>query len=463
MNWGKKNFKQIFGYFLIIILFLNLCGCISIDDSDHVQDDDNNKFPPKIHLYSPEGSYYNSTIQIEWNASDPDGDSISIVIYYLSTDGRWITIVKNNNKTGIYNWNISDLPIICNSKIKINVTDGKFYSENISQNFTIVPPSYNVKFVLNLQSYIKDIEWNHNYSKFASCTNNGYINIWNGTTYEKELTIYYNNSGEENHIYSISWSPDDLKLVSGGYDGYVKIWDTQTGKLLRKSSKYNGGISDITWNPDNSKIAVAFGNLENCVRILEPKTLEEIFYQKADYIVTSIIWNSDGSKVAYAVHADNMGSFPAKIFVLNSNNWSVNTILENNPIETPDGYANVIWDIDWSPDDSKIVAGFNDYNIVYWNLEENNKKNTISIHSGKVFTVRWNKNGNLILSGTEYGTIKIYDIITDKEFKKYNQIKHDVESLVWGENETEFICGYGYGFGYTFINESSLIIYPIEP
>ncbi len=422
-----------------------------------INKDKNNSFPPIIKLISPNKNYYKDSMNIIWNATDEDGDYLNISIYYYF-NSNWEILAENIQNTNIYIWNFTGLPIICNCWIKINATDGKFFSENISSNFTIVPSSYNVRLVINIQTSINEVKWNHENTKFASCSREGYLHIWNGNTGESEVTIFYNNSGENNHIYSISWSPDDSKIVSGGFDKYVKIWDTKTGELIKNSIKYNGSISGVSWSPDGTKIAVAFGNDANCIRILNSTTFEEIFYKKADYIVKSIIWNSDGSMIAYSVYASNIGLYPAKIYILNTDDWSVNTILEDNPAETPEGWANTIFDIDWSSDDSKIVAGFNDNSIAYWDLTDNNNKRTISIHTSRVFTVSWNKNGNLILSGTEDGSIKIYDIFKDQVIKNYHNLNRDVKSLDWKNNDKEFISGYWYASYF----ESSIIIWHFD-
>ncbi len=82
--------------------------------------------PAQVSVLNPEGGriYNGNSINIKWNATDPDNESISISLYYSADGGNsWSAIVQNISNSGSYNWDISSLPDGASYIVCVNATD----------------------------------------------------------------------------------------------------------------------------------------------------------------------------------------------------------------------------------------------------------------------------------------------------------------------------------------------------
>lgn len=113
-------------------------------------------------------------------------------------------------------------------------------------------------------------------------------------------------------------------LVSGSYDTNVILWDYKTGKQLKTFKGTNSGIWSVKISPDSRYVASgswnnnhnAIGSSQNCLNILELKTLKVINslsvypdrYKTLSFIpeldgtspngISDILFNANGNKVA---------------------------------------------------------------------------------------------------------------------------------------------------------------------
>ncbi|MCD6383102.1 MAG: hypothetical protein J7L88_01415 [Thermoplasmata archaeon] len=65
--------------------------------------------PPAVSITSPDGGEYNNLVTVAWEASDPDGDSLTYTLKYSSDGNVWLTIVVDLTDTQ-YIWNVSQVP-----------------------------------------------------------------------------------------------------------------------------------------------------------------------------------------------------------------------------------------------------------------------------------------------------------------------------------------------------------------
>ena len=81
--------------------------------------------PPDVTLIYPQGGeILSGNVDIQWNATDADGDPITIDLYYSADGGNtWNTISAGEANDGSYLWNISGLDDGVNYMVRVNATD----------------------------------------------------------------------------------------------------------------------------------------------------------------------------------------------------------------------------------------------------------------------------------------------------------------------------------------------------
>ncbi|KAI8335017.1 WD40-repeat-containing domain protein [Chlamydoabsidia padenii] len=68
-------------------------------------------------------------------------------------------------------------------------------------------------------------------------------------------------------VYSISFSPDARYLASGSFDELLNVWDIKTG-ALQKTFRADGGVFEVHFNKDGSKLAASTSNKQVNVKNL---------------------------------------------------------------------------------------------------------------------------------------------------------------------------------------------------
>ncbi|MCD6409875.1 MAG: fibronectin type III domain-containing protein [Candidatus Verstraetearchaeota archaeon] len=96
--------------------------------------------PPSITLLQPNGGeFINGTFEIEWTASDPDGDSLSYTVLYSYNGGAtWVPIAINITKTSL-SWNSSNYPGGTQCLVQVIASDGFYTAIDKSNGYFQVP------------------------------------------------------------------------------------------------------------------------------------------------------------------------------------------------------------------------------------------------------------------------------------------------------------------------------------
>merc|ERR1712032_1667951 len=127
---------------------------------------------------------------------------------------------------------------------------------------------------LNQPSYLKcfsghtdevnAIKWDPSGQLLASCTDDYTAKVWS----MKQDNLIRDLTEHTKEIYTIKWSPTgpgsanpaaNLVLASGSFDKCLHIWSVKDGSLI-KTYRGNGGIFEVCWNSQGTKVAACFAN-----------------------------------------------------------------------------------------------------------------------------------------------------------------------------------------------------------
>ncbi|KAI8329810.1 WD40-repeat-containing domain protein [Chlamydoabsidia padenii] len=89
----------------------------------------------------------------------------------------------------------------------------------------------------------------------ATCSFDATIRLWDALS----GTCLHVLKNHAEAVYSISFSPDAQRLASGSFDEILNVWDVKTG-ALQKTFRADGGIFEVHFNMDGSKLAACTSN-----------------------------------------------------------------------------------------------------------------------------------------------------------------------------------------------------------
>ncbi len=258
-------------------------------------------------------------------------------------------------------------------------------------------------------------------TKLATGCDDGIARIWDVAT-GKELRKL--KGPIDFSIYTIAFSPDGTKLATGCDDGIAYIWNVDTGKELRKLKGSTKDVYSVAFSPDGTKLAT--GSKNGIVRIWNVDTGKELRKLKGYLrVIRSVAFSPDGTKLVTG------SMYPiSKQKALVTESGDRIPIAQSRVTEYEDGIVR-IWNVDtgkelrklkgstkdvssvaFSPDGTKVIAGFYNGNIRIWDVDRGKviyrikgKGNTDSIRS-----VAFSPDGTKIIAGSIDKTFGIYFI-----------------------------------------------------
>eukprot|EP00118_Oscarella_pearsei_P026209 m.309608 g.309608 ORF g.309608 m.309608 type:complete len:1260 (+) comp47090_c0_seq1:159-3938(+) len=248
--------------------------------------------------------------------------------------------------------------------------------------------------------------------KVVSCSADGTAKVWDSL--KGTLVTEFSNDDDENAIFSCSFSPNDKFVVSSSEDGTVKVWDSSTGSLK------------FTCDPPHESCVVACAFSSNNKRIAscsEDCTLK--------------LWNAvDGSLIATftgheATVNDCAFSPNGTTLVSASNDYTVR-IWDELEKETPvqktlkkKTNQECCYPMLCCAYSAKLIAaGGADSNIEIWEASGYSHLFTLSGHTGWVHSCNFSKGGDRLVSSSDDGNVKIWDMTRNVDKKRTDSNPH---------------------------------------
>ncbi|MBN2500465.1 MAG: WD40 repeat domain-containing protein [Anaerolineales bacterium] len=282
---------------------------------------------------------------------------------------------------------------------------------------------------------INSVAWLDNDTRLAGIGSNLLV-VWDVAAGKEMYTLRGSGSVEQ-----IAWSPDGQTLA-GLHDGTIVFWNVESRhprfsvdilKPIYPNPAY-GWITRIGYSPDGNIFAIVYGDDGSIVRFLDAHTGKKFAFTLDDYpvdfswspdqaiiAVTSrsagpaiefwdviaereinaigegsrsiIAWSPDGSKIA--------SSSGSSLEVINLSSKEVIATL---PKEYQLGdcyFVNQAHCFSWSPNNTKLVLGTHDGQVLIWDIAANNV-DVLGEGRGNVLYVDWSSDGGLIAAAWSY-------------------------------------------------------------
>lgn len=210
-----------------------------------------------------------------------------------------------------------------------------------------------------------------------------------------------NRLGNQAEVYAVNFSPNGKFLVSGGLDKLIRLWDVNELTKPRILDKHKQSLYTLRFSSNSQQFATTsddgnvfiwkIDNLKQPIALTEHKQR-----------VTDVSFSGNNEKIATASKDGTI-----KIWKTKTGEKIAELIYVNSPSD-----AFPVYGLDFNPtNDSMIVSTGKEgsYDINIWNLRKKEPPISIGNNKGKVLSAKFNKKGNLIVSGDSEGLVKIWN------------------------------------------------------
>jgi eukaryotic-like serine/threonine-protein kinase len=209
------------------------------------------------------------------------------------------------------------------------------------------------------------LAWSPDGSMIAAVTGNIFVQVCSATT-GKFLVTY---PGNTLAVLTLAWSPDGKKIASGGADGSVQIWSATTGQSSLTYSGHFASVYTISWSPDSKQIAS--GGADGTVQVWDAVTGRTLFtYHGHSGAVNSVAWQkgpdlSPGIE-AYIASGGADTTVQMWSFGMIGDTKNLLAMALQGKLLIYRGHSGPVTSVTWAPDGQYIASGSEDGTVQVW-------------------------------------------------------------------------------------------------
>jgi WD40 repeat protein len=230
-------------------------------------------------------------------------------------------------------------------------------------------------------------------------------------------------------VVSIAFSPKGNWLVAGsrvgdaktGFTGFIQLWSGPYWRPLGPYLVGPRGVSDLTFTPDGSRLAIAFPSLE----ILQAGTVELI--DPATWRDVRSLNTGTALKIALSPNGNYLATVPD---LYSTYIWEMKDKKLLFKLRT--SFPGAVSSLAFSPDNQLLATGTYDGTIQIWTV--NNGSLLASMKAGAVVeSLAFSPDGSLLASGDGYGdnAVELWDLKSFQMVRSLPGHAHGVDNLVF--------------------------------
>ncbi|PAX51638.1 serine/threonine protein kinase [Brunnivagina elsteri CCALA 953] len=252
----------------------------------------------------------------------------------------------------------------------------------------------------------------------ASGHNNKNIYLWDLQTKQFLQSI----SGHSQAVESVCFSPDVKILASASNDKTIKLWDTNNYQEIITLIGHTKAVKSVVFSPD-SKYLVS-GSWDKTVKIWDVETgtkINTLTGHKQQ--VSAVAFSPDGLYVASA-------SFDKTVCI-----WKLEQALSSkakipsNPASIISGHTWAVLAVAFSPNGEILATGSDDNTIKLWEIKTGQEIATLSGHSWSITGLIFDFTGEFLISSSKDKTIKIWRVSNQEEIITLCQHEDSVTAI----------------------------------
>lgn len=253
-------------------------------------------------------------------------------------------------------------------------------------------------------------------TKFATCSADGTVKVWNTGSWTLKRTL--KPTGSTSTAFGVRFSPDGNEVVAGYADGRVRVWNVETGSArLDFLAHPNGQVRCVDYSRDGGRLFTA--SLDATAGVWSAVDGSKIsILDDHSELVNSVRVSNDGSLIA-------TGSFDNTAKLWDGNTYRL--------IRTLTGHSGDIYAVKFDPAGQRLLTTSDDQTAIVWRVSDGGVLATLH-HGGTVARGIFSPSGNLIATASTEGDVKIWGSQQDVSVGTFQVAACGEVGAVRGEN-----------------------------
>ncbi|MCI0331620.1 MAG: protein kinase [Planctomycetes bacterium] len=343
----------------------------------------------------------------------------------------------NESQPELRNWEWGRLYHLCNLGVGVYDAagpidtvvyspDGKSFATGDRSGKLTVRDSQSgaVRFEIPHGAFVMSVDYSRDGKRIASGSSDKSIKIIDAANGRVLDTL----SGHTDGVLTVRFSPDGEQLLSGSLDKTARLWDLATGDMQQEFKGNSWWVWAAEFSPDASRIVTAG--------------------QDGKAIVWERLWISD---FGLRIGEGDQSAIRNPKSEINSNQPLYKQLTEFTD------HNGTIYSARFSPQGNLVATGGYDKLVMIWNPDEvrpvdiaaqlegqpEPKPNYLRLagHEGPVRCVAFSPNGQLVLSGSEDNSLRVWDVAAGAGVKTLRGHGSDVHSCVFSPDGKFVLAG----------------------
>nr|XP_044249046.1 F-box-like/WD repeat-containing protein ebi [Drosophila takahashii] len=257
--------------------------------------------------------------------------------------------------------------------------------------------------------------------------------------------------GHESDVYVCAWSPtNDTSLASGSGDGSARMWDSSgTFMVTLRHCLIKDGIEvpshkdvvALDWHPTGNLLAT--GSHDGHVRIWRTNCILQTTLEPHDTSIFVLKWSKCGNHILTGG-----GQKTAMVFGCG---LAVQRYLGvQEPIRRFTGHTGHVNAVRWCPQGELLSSGGDDRTLKIWNLSSDRCCRTLQGHSGDITALAWSPTGDrtcnskekrILASASLDSTVRLWDVDTGSCIRTLNEPRDRIFTVAFSPDGRHLASG----------------------
>jgi WD40 repeat protein len=275
---------------------------------------------------------------------------------------------------------------------------------------------------------VTDVVYSPDGKYICSRGSDGTFRLWDAYRVEHNGVL----KGHTSYVYGAVFHPDSRRVVSASWDGTVRVWDATTSQeKVRVRIKNQPILTAVAVHPGGRLLAVR--GRDDTVRLWDLESGAQVHQWSLptnSFVDSRLVFSRKGDLLA-------AGGWDSTVHV-----WEVES---RKTVAVLRGAVNAAArDIVFSPDNRWLASGgYNaDQGICIWDLQTSKPMQFLRGHRRTILSLAVSTDGHLLASGSEDGTIRLWDTRT---WKEVGLLQHEtnVYGLAFSPDDTRLAAACG--------------------